>query len=484
MPVNLSPVGGAASQFFDNNGVILSGGKIYTYAAGTTTPQTTYTSSSGGTAHSNPIILNSAGRVPGGEIWLTAGLSYKFSVYTASNVLIATYDNISGINDTADADQIIYNEGSPSAIDRTVQNRLRDEVSVKDFGTDGAAIQDAIDENTEVFFPTGAYTNSTNITLPFGKTFVFQTDADIADLGAATTTFNGVTLRNSYNPSSLTGWTGANTGFNYEGFAADLGGYGPRSFGPYNIPTGVSGSVKSPASSTIFGTFGVAGWVDNASTTTNAVAVYGQADRRADSSLVWALNTRTIDNGFGGLNVWGYELDMNIDNVTTTALGLDLVGGSTVEPDLSIAVNVQPIGIFATPKKRWRYGFRTTDASAIFGIDLGARTEGASSASQTFSMNYRNASNVQENGLLIGVDEDGNALIKGGSDSENGILALQTFGSSPFSPFAVQEDKLGFYGNAPAARPTITGSRGGNAALASLLTQLQTLGLITDGTSA
>lgn len=42
---------------------------------------------------------------------------------------------------------------------------------------------------------------------------------------------------------------------------------------------------------------------------------------------------------------------------------------------------------------------------------------------------------------------------------------------------------IGFYGAAPAAKPTITGSRGGNAALASLLTQLATLGLIADSTT-
>ena len=98
MAVNLSPVGGVAAQFFDNNGVILTGGKIYTYAAGTSTPQVTYTSSSGATAHSNPIILDASGRVPGGEIWLTDGLSYKFLLKDANDVLIGTYDNITGIN--------------------------------------------------------------------------------------------------------------------------------------------------------------------------------------------------------------------------------------------------------------------------------------------------------------------------------------------------------------------------------------------------
>jgi hypothetical protein len=96
MAVFLSPVGGVAAQFFTNSGVPLSGGKLYTYAAGTTTPKTSYTSSSGSTAHTNPIILDSAGRVPGGEIWISAP-PYKFVLNTSADVLIATYDNVLGI---------------------------------------------------------------------------------------------------------------------------------------------------------------------------------------------------------------------------------------------------------------------------------------------------------------------------------------------------------------------------------------------------
>jgi len=100
--VSLSIFGGVGAQFFDNNGVPLSGGKIYTYEAGTTTPLATYTSSSGSTAHTNPIILNSAGRVPsGGEIWNQLRL-YKFVLETSTNVLIASYDNVgSSFNATA-----------------------------------------------------------------------------------------------------------------------------------------------------------------------------------------------------------------------------------------------------------------------------------------------------------------------------------------------------------------------------------------------
>ena len=98
MAVNLSPVFGVAGQLFDNNGNPLAGGKIFTYAAGTTTNLATYTTNAGTIPHTNPIVLDGAGRVPSGEIWLTDGLQYKFVVQDAANNLIGTYDNIIGIN--------------------------------------------------------------------------------------------------------------------------------------------------------------------------------------------------------------------------------------------------------------------------------------------------------------------------------------------------------------------------------------------------
>lgn len=138
MPVNLSPLGGAASQFFDNNGLILSGGKVYTYAAGTTTPQATYTSALGTTPHANPIILDSAGRVPGGEIWLTDGSEYKFKIDTATDILIGTYDNITGINDiNVNAADVVYDPPFAGAIPTTVENKLAQSFSVTDLGAVG-----------------------------------------------------------------------------------------------------------------------------------------------------------------------------------------------------------------------------------------------------------------------------------------------------------------------------------------------------------
>lgn len=156
MAVNLSPAGGVAAQFFTNTGSVLTGGKLYIYAAGTTTPAVTYTTSSGSTPWTNPVVLDAAGRVPNsGEIWLTNGVAYKFVLKDSNDVLIATYDNIVGINDdsavlaalanTSDntlGDALIgFKQSQPSgfltnAVARTVNAKLQEIVSVLDFGAD------------------------------------------------------------------------------------------------------------------------------------------------------------------------------------------------------------------------------------------------------------------------------------------------------------------------------------------------------------
>lgn len=85
-------------QWFSNSGVVLSGGKIYTYSASSTTPLAAYSDSTGTTVLSNPVILDSAGR---GQIWLSAA-SYKFVIQTSAGVTLLTIDgyNPANINST------------------------------------------------------------------------------------------------------------------------------------------------------------------------------------------------------------------------------------------------------------------------------------------------------------------------------------------------------------------------------------------------
>jgi hypothetical protein len=151
MSVNLSAFGGVGWQFFDNNGVPLAGGLIYTYAAGTTTPQATYTTSAGTIAHSNPIVLDSAGRVPGGEIWLLFA-SYKFVLQTSTAVLIATYDNIN----------------PATGVVPTISNFTGDGTTVS------FALGNAISENTTNVYINGVYQQK-NTYLLSGSNIVFST---------------------------------------------------------------------------------------------------------------------------------------------------------------------------------------------------------------------------------------------------------------------------------------------------------------------
>ena len=93
--VNLSPLFNGVTSF-NALGQILSGGLLYTYQAGSSTPLATYTTVNGTIANANPIVLGTDGKLPN-ELWLQYGYSYKFVLQDASNNLVATYDNIAGL---------------------------------------------------------------------------------------------------------------------------------------------------------------------------------------------------------------------------------------------------------------------------------------------------------------------------------------------------------------------------------------------------
>jgi len=97
MAGTLSPLGGAGWQFFTNAGVVLNGGQLFTYAAGSSTLLPTYTDSTLATPNGNPILLNAYGR-SNTEIWLQNNVGYKFVLQDANSNTIGTWDNVVGIN--------------------------------------------------------------------------------------------------------------------------------------------------------------------------------------------------------------------------------------------------------------------------------------------------------------------------------------------------------------------------------------------------
>lgn len=205
-------------QFFDSNGDPLSGGKLYTYAAGTTTPLATYTDYSGGTPNTNPVILDSRGEA---NVWLGDSM-YKMVLKSSADVTIWTVDNLNGPDaitlarlaqpDGSSLIGYVDSGGTPTTVqDRLraikgsggsalvgflqegtgavaydVQSKLRQVISVKDFGAvgngvanDTGAIQTAIDSLTglggSIYVPRGTYLLDTLI-FPADTTIRFYGD--------------------------------------------------------------------------------------------------------------------------------------------------------------------------------------------------------------------------------------------------------------------------------------------------------------------
>lgn len=97
------PLAAPYSEFADDDGAPLAGGKVYTYAAGTDTPQDSYTNSTGNIPAANPVVLDSAGRA---TIWLSG--YYKIVVTDANDVIIRTVDNITAVGSSGDMNKSVY----------------------------------------------------------------------------------------------------------------------------------------------------------------------------------------------------------------------------------------------------------------------------------------------------------------------------------------------------------------------------------------
>lgn len=86
-------------QFFDGNGDPLAGGLLYAFLAGTTTPATVYQDASLTTPHSNPVVLDAAGRA---SVYLDA-LSYKFVLTADDGAPVWTMDQVTATHASAES---------------------------------------------------------------------------------------------------------------------------------------------------------------------------------------------------------------------------------------------------------------------------------------------------------------------------------------------------------------------------------------------
>jgi hypothetical protein len=323
MAVNLSPVGGVAAQFFTNTGAVLTGGKLYTYLAGTTTPTATYTTSAGSVAWTNPIVLDAAGRVSGsGEIWVTAGVSYKFVLKDSNDVLIATYDNVASL----EAGNITYTAPYTGAVSTTIEAKLSETVSITDFGaspsssavTNTAAIQAAMTASTSVMVPEGTFAVN-SITVPANIT-LFGSSRNGSVL---TTTGSNVLNIDTIDNVTVDSLTLTSTGTSYGNTVFVHGAASQIRIRNCNITSAYRTFMAGDNSDTYGPTYV---WFENNSTyTTNSDG---------------GIRTRQGSNGTGGVMWFTNNLIVNSNNTVPGSNNYEDVGIETWTPSSTIEGNV------------------------------------------------------------------------------------------------------------------------------------------------
>lgn len=168
-------------QAYDSNGDPLSGGKLYTYAPGTTTNKATYSDRALTTPNANPLILDSRGE---GVVY-GAG-QYKFVLKDADDNLIWTFDDVDGLGGYLGGN---YYFPDASQADQGV---AVGSVTVKDFVDSIAVVAQAT-----IVLSRGStgnitdYTFLTSETIPSNITLKFELGARASIAVGETLTING-----------------------------------------------------------------------------------------------------------------------------------------------------------------------------------------------------------------------------------------------------------------------------------------------------
>lgn len=181
MSVSLSPYfNGQQSNFIGGNAV---GWKVGTYVAGSNTPLASFTSSTGLSAQTNPVIYGALGFPQTGQLWLTDGSAYKLVLMDDNNVVWATVDNVysvgSGGGAGATVSQFQLSTLSPTYISTTSFSLLGDQTNDfhvgrrLQFQTTGGTVYGTIASSVYTTLTTVTMTMDTGMVLDAGLSAVY-----------------------------------------------------------------------------------------------------------------------------------------------------------------------------------------------------------------------------------------------------------------------------------------------------------------------
>lgn len=433
----------AEQQFCDANGAPLAGGSVATYIPGTTTPSTTWQDSAGTVPNANPIVLDAAGRA---IIWGNG--AYRMVVKDVSGNLI--FDQVtSGASQTTPSLDVTGNAtiGGTLTVDGATTLAALTAGSITTTGTVDAGVLAVTQVGGTTAQPSAlTLTRTGNLSsdqalLRSALTFNNASGSAFpaANQSYSSVTINGAPTQGLWAQYDTLNFAGANT------IATN--------------PPFVSRYVEAVISDPMGG---------------------GSVSPQAWALIASLVDKTNLPSSQAGL-IRTLELDMEAsgaDDHSSPPLGrviLSLVGfpgrsyGGT-DTQIGNALNINQSG-----GSSGKFSFHTLiNAGGTFtgvGLDLSSAVAVSNAPAIMLAPNQRI--------MLDGTNGTGGVsyLYSDGVTAHFVSTNLSMVGPTGFS------DKVGFNGTAPVAKPTVTGSRGGNAALASLLTALAAYGLVTDGTT-
>jgi hypothetical protein len=463
----------------------LAGALLYFFQTQSTTPQAVYSDSALTTSHAQPVVADAAGRFP--KIYLnpSAPANYRVRLESAEAVLIDQQDDVERFTvSSAEVAQAIYGRTSAEiAADVTPSSFAYEPGNVRRYGATGNGTSD----DTTAFSSARAVTSG-RYYVPSG-TYVVSASPDVwADVFTAgpsafirigATTYevsNAFAGRLRYRAASNvktdivdapTGNTvmymqnaepGTATGF-YRVLALQVDGHWAQvspvtSGGSVDLlwqrsPSATLGTVtgsiagttltvSAAAASLISPGCGITGAGVTAGTTVtaNGTGTGGTGTYTVSASQTVASTTITVTDGAG--NRFNHTFDETNDRLQYS-FATKLSGTPTF--DSYMIVTAGPSGTLTYPALQAQFNQGWAVEQRAGGFTL----EAVPSATTTILRNKDTPANVN---MIFG------------------------------------DNTIGFFGGAGTTKPTITGSRGGNAALASLLTAMAAMGQITDGTTA
>lgn len=548
--VNLSPA--------DIASVVVSGTSYTNTFSGTgVATQFTLTANPGG---ANAVDVSIGGVVQ------TAGLDFTVSGTTitfteappsGTNNVTVRYTAALPVG-TANAQDVSFLQAGTGAVSRNVQSRLRDMVSVKDFGAKGdtvtndtAAIQAAINAVAAagggvVYFPPGIYmVQSLSITLAVsaaitlrgaGKyaTYLRKISGSAPVLAMASTSTLTMDVVGGVEDLTLDGVDKAGNGLQLTNLAR----FHLTRVAAIRSAVGIEslGSLCFMATDPLLNGNGIGYRCRQAGAVRANLVEFHGGEARSNSSFAFDLgdcdsvvvrgtdisgngtaaniNTGgviirdTIDDetGFARIVFDGAWFEANFgtafrtESVTNGHLVLDSCNFYTTEKIGGVRQDINALGLRSIVLRSVLAP--TADAGVVTIACNNSIVEGGQFQTLTDTSTHRRHNTRTSGGVLVNrmtqlnitgasgqellICDDSVAAAGSANDATvfkqgAGVLRFRFAGGS--IPLLIGPAALGFYSTNPIAKPTVTGAKGGNAALTSLLTQLNALGLITDSTT-